>query len=592
MRSAEVAGTLAGVADHRTRPARWGVVIGALVVLGWLALAVLMLIVAHHDVSQGVDAIDEARRHADAAAVSEGRLLPALRQARSRFARAHARVGGPVLAPLRVLPFVGRQLSSVSALAGSATKATDAAIGGTVDAQGALSGPTGDLASRSRTARELAAVATRLDERLSRLSLGPRQGLLPPLARARNRMATDVEVLRATLRKGATGGSALADFLAGPRRYLVFAANNAEMRAGSGMFLSVGELEIGPDGIHLGDMRSVTELHLPEGGVPVTGDLADRWGWLSPGVDWRNLMTSPRFDAAAPLAAQMWVALGNRPVDGVLALDPVTLSEMLGAVGPVAVEGRQVDRDNVQAELLHGQYLRYPDDAVIAQRRDELGELARSVFGELNNGGWSVSQLGAGLARAAGGRHLLLWSAQAGEESAWQTLAVDGSLHPDSLLVSVLNRGGNKLDWFLQVSSDVSVRSVGHDSEVAVSVHLANHVPDGEPTEIAGPDVNSGVGAGVYLGILTVNLPPTARDARFDGVDQLAVVGADGPSQVIGFQLEVAPGAERTVVARFRLPGRRGSLQVEPSARVPSIEWTSGSISWSEKSRKFLSWNT
>ncbi len=559
--------------------------------LGWLALAVSTLIGAHHDVGQGVDAIDKARRHADAAAVAEGRLLPTLRHARSQFARAHAKVEGPILAPLRELPFVGRQLSSVAALAGSATKATDAAIGGTIDAQHALSGPAGDLATRSRTARELAGVATRFNDRLTGLSLGPRQGLLPPLARARNRMATDLEVLRTTLHKGATGGSALADFLTGPRRYLVFAANNAEMRAGSGMFLSVGELEIGPDGIHLGDMRSVTELPVPKDAVSVTGDLADRWAWLSPSVDWRNLMTSPRFDAAAPLAARMWAAVGNRPVDGVLALDPVAVSGMLGAVGPVDLEGRQVNQDNVEGELLHGQYLRYPSDAVVAQRRDELGSLARSVFGELNAGGWSVSRLGSGLAQAAGGRHLLLWSAQADEESAWQTLAVDGSLHRDSLLVSVLNRGGNKLDWFLQVSADVNIRSVGNDSEIAVTMHLANHVPDGEPTEIAGPDVNSGVGAGVYLGIVTVDVPAAARDARFDGVEQLAVIGPDGPSQVIGFQLDVAPGAERTVTARFRLPGKRGSLQVEPSARVPAIEWTSGSISWSEQSRKYLAWN-
>ncbi|HEX3393691.1 MAG TPA: DUF4012 domain-containing protein [Acidimicrobiales bacterium] len=579
------------MADHSSRSARLAALAGGAILLCWLALAALTLVGAHHDVDQGVDSIDKARAHADAAAVAEGRLLPPLRHARGQFAKAHSRVTGPVLAPLRVLPFVGRQLSSVAALAGSATKATDAAIGGTIDAERALAAPPGNIAARSVTARDLAGVAARVDQRLNGLSLGPSHGLLPPLARARNRMAGELDVLRSTLNKGAVGGTALADFLTGPHRYLVFAANNAEMRAGSGMFLSVGELETGPDGIHLGEMRSVTEILLPKDAVPVTGDLAARWGWLSPGVDWRNLMTSPRFEAAAPLAAQMWVALGNRPVDGVLALDPVALSGMLGAVGPVDVGGHRIDQDNVEDELLHGQYLRFPSDADVSQRRDELGALASAVFDQLDTGSWSVSKLGSGLAGAAGGRHLLLWSAQSAQETAWQTLGVDGALHPDSLLVSVLNRGGNKLDWFLHVSSDVKVRSVGPDSEVSVTMHLDNRVPDGEPTEIAGPDVHSGVSAGVYLGIVTVDLPGAARDARFDGVTNLAVVGPDGPSQVIGFQLDVPQGTQRTVVARFRLPGRRGSLRVEPSARVPAIKWTSGSTSWSDgTSAKFLTW--
>ncbi|MGI8775857.1 MAG: DUF4012 domain-containing protein [Acidimicrobiales bacterium] len=578
------------MADQRSRSARRALVAGGAVLLGWLALAVFTLVGAHHDVDQGVGSIDKARAHADAAAVASGRLLPPLRHARGQFARAQGRVTGPILAPLRVLPFVGRQLSSVSSLAGSATKATDAAISGTIDAQRALAAPPGDIAARSLTARDLAAVAARVDQRLTGLSLGPSQGLLPPLARARNRMAGELDVLRTTLNQGAVGGTALADFLTGPHRYLVFAANNAEMRAGSGMFLSVGELETGPDGIHLGDMRSVTEILLPKDAVPVTGDLADRWGWLSPSVDWRNLMTSPRFEAAAPLAAQMWAALGNRPVDGVLALDPAALSGMLGAFGPVDVGGRRIDQDNVEDELLHGQYLRYPADADVSQRRDELGALARAVFDQLDAGGWSVSRLGSGLARAAGGRHLLLWSAQPAAETAWQTLGVDGALHPDSLLVSVLNRGGNKLDWFLHVSSDISVRSVGRDSEVTVTMHLDNRVPDGEPTEIAGPDIHSGVGAGVYLGIVTVDLPAAARDAHFDGVEDLAVIGPDGPSQVIGFQLDVPQATQRTVIARFRLPGRRGPLRVEPSARIPPVTWTSGPISWSENSPKYFSW--
>jgi hypothetical protein len=412
---------------------------------------------------------------------------------------------------------------------------------------------------------------------------------VPPLARARNRLAVEVAEVQGGLDKAAVGASAVADILTGPRRYLLFAANNAEMRAGAGMFLSAGELETGPDGIVLNDMKTVNDIPLPPEGPPLTGDLADRWGWLRPNLDWRNLMTSPRFDASASLAAQMWTASGHRPVDGVIALDPAALGGLLGAIGPVEVDGRQVSQDNVEDEMLHEQYLRFPDEAT-PERREELGGIARAVFAALDRGDWSVSRLATGLASAGNGRHLLMWSTSPAEQSAWTALGVDGSLGADSLLLSVLNRAGNKLDYFLPVRAEVGLAAVGRDTEVTVTVHVANKVPEGEPTYVAGPHIDSGVGEGVYLGILTLDLPGAAFDAGFDGVDQLAVAGADGPCQVIGFQLTLPRGAEQTVVARFRLPGNAGSIRVEPSARVPAVAWHLDRSGWSDTAAKLLTW--
>ena len=197
--------------------------------------------------------------------------------------------------------------------------------------------------------------------------------------------------------------------------------------------------------------------------------------------------------------------------------------------------------------------------------------------------------LASGLADAAGGRHLLMWAAEPSEQSAWQALGVDGALRPESLLVAVQNRGGNKLDRFLHVAAELSVTSVGDESEVTLTLNLRNEAPVGEPQYIVGPHALSGVGEGVYVGILTVSFPGDASGGRLDGVDTLAVEGADGPSQVMGFQFELPRGGERTVVARFRLPSRGPILKVEPSARVPAIAWRSGALAWSDTSAKILS---
>ncbi len=568
---------------------RWVFPVAGLVV-AWVVGVGIALLSAHREIRSGLRAVDAARSKANASAVVEGRLLPELRTARADFATARRRVDGPLLAPARVLPFVGRQLRSVSSLSAAATKVADVAIAGTNDAQPVLAEPGGSNAARAASARRLGQLAGRAETELRGIGLGPRVGLLSPLARARNRLADQVAEIQDALGKGATGGRAVADLLEGPRRYLVFAANNAEMRAGSGMFLSAGELETGPQGLRLSPMRSVTDIPVPPGAVPLTGDLADRWGWLEPNRDWRNLMASPRFDANAPLAAQMWVAAGHLPVDGVIVLDPVALGGLLRGTGPVEVEGRQFTQGNIEEELLHAQYVRFPADEDKPERREGLGKIAGAIFTALDAGRWSLGNLAAGLADVSSGRHLLMWASDPSQQAAWEALGVDGALHADSLLLSVQNRGGNKLDRFLRVEADMTVASVETESEVTVTVRVENQVPTGEPRYVAGPHASSRVGEGVYVGLLTLNLPGAAHDGRFEGVEQLAVQGDDGPSRVMGFQFDLPRGAQRTIVARFRLPVRAGVLRVEPSARVPATTWRSGSTAWRDTSSKTVTW--
>ena len=558
--------------------------------LAWIVAAGVALFSANREIRSGLRAVDAARNTADASAIVEGRLLPELRTARSHFATAHGRVTGLLLAPARMLPFVGRQLGSAIALSAAATKVADVGIAGMNDAQPILAEPGENHAARAASARRLGLLAGRARTELSGIRLGPRVGLLGPLGNARNRLADQVAELQDALGKGAVGGAAVADLLEGPRRYLVFAANNAEMRAGSGMFLSAGELETGPQGLHLSPMRSVTEIPVPAGAVPLTGDLADRWGWLEPNQEWRNLMSSPRFDANAALAAQMWVAAGNQPVDGVMVLDPVGLGGLLRGTGPVEVEGRTYTQDNIEDELLHHQYLRFPALEDRPERREGLGTIARAIFTALDAGEWSLAELAAGLADVSSGRHVLMWASDPSQQAAWEALGVDGALHADSLLLSVQNRGGNKLDRFLQVEADVTVSSVENETEVTVNVRVTNQAPTGEPHYVVGPHPLSGVGEGVYVGLLTLNVPAGAHDGRFEGVEQLAVQGNDGPCRVLGFQFDLPRGGQRTIVARFRLPVTAGAMRVEPSARVPATTWRSGSTTWRDTSANILSW--
>ena len=575
-------------AEHR-RGARLRVLALAALLLAWVAFVAFGLLSARSDLGLGMKSVDAAREQMAPVDLAEGRPLAALRDAHERFSRAHARVGSPILAPLRFAPVLGRQLQSVIALSAAADEVTAAGIEGVVEAQRILDDRAPATTERPRVFRRVGELAARIDQRLANIQLGPRKALLGPLGEARDELAAELVEARSGLRRASEGAMAVAHLLEGPRRYLVLAANNAEMRAGSGMFLSVGELQTGNGALQLGELKSVTEMPIPTGVVPLTGDLADRWGWLKPNEDWTSLMVSPRFDVMAPLAAQLWVATGHAPVDGVLALDPVAMQALLGATGPIRVGDRQIDDRNVVEELLHGQYLRFTGDER-PERREELGRIAGAVFSTLDQGGWSPARLAAGLARAARGRHVLLWSAVPAEQNGWTAAGVDGSLHAKSLMVSILNRGGNKLDQFLRVTSDLNCAPKGPGSECTVRVAIRNDVPMGEPRYVSGPHPRSGVGEGVYVGILAVNVPGAAEGSHYAGVEELAVAGADGPTRVIAFQFSLARGEERTVELRFGLPEQHGALTVEPSARVPPLTWSSGPARWGSESARTVSW--
>ncbi|HWC10714.1 MAG TPA: DUF4012 domain-containing protein, partial [Acidimicrobiales bacterium] len=478
--------------------------LAGLVVGVWALVAGWNLVFGALHIREGKQAIDAARATSSVAELIEARPVADLQRAHSRLRAAHRRLTSPTLAPVRVLPVVGRQLRALSALSGSVATVADAGATAVTRARSAVERGTVTGPQRAAAARELADVAADTLDRIDRLDLGPSRGLVGPIARARAETVEKLDGARTGLRRGAAGGRALATLLEGPRRYLVAAANNAEMRAGSGMFLQLGLLETGNGALRLEDVRTVTAYEIPPGSVAVEGDLADRWGWLHPADDWRQLMLSPRFDVQAPLAARMWEAGGRPPVDGVLVLDAVAFSGLLEATGPVEVEGRSISASSVVQELLHDQYVRYTVEEQ-RQRREGLGQLARATFDALERGGWSVTDLARGMQAVVDGRHVLAWAARPEEQADWVAAGVHGALQADSLLVALSSRTGNKLDYFQRVTSDLAVSRTATESVVTLRVTLRNAVPAGAPPSFVTDFEGSGAGEGGYLAIFAVN---------------------------------------------------------------------------------------
>ncbi|MCU1377348.1 MAG: hypothetical protein JWN29_331 [Acidimicrobiales bacterium] len=573
---------------------RWLLVAGLLVV-AWAVGAGMLLARAASALGEGRDAARAARDGVDASALADGRSLPDLRRARDRFGAARSATGNPILLPLRVLPVVGRQLRSVHALAGAAHEVSDAAVEAVTTAHQVLRDPKGGGPARVDEVRILSQAVSTAARRVNAVvDLGPRQGLVRPLADARNELARHLTDARQTLSDAAAGSAAGLRLLEGPRRYLVIAANNAEMRAGSGMWLSGGVLTTGGGRLDLGDVAPLyLQADPPDGAAAIEDrDLADRWDALwHPNWDWRGLMVSPRMPASAALGLEMWRAAGQEPIDGVLVIDPVAVAAVVRATGPVEVAGRTVTADEIVPLLLHDQYRQFnADRREQDDRREALGAIANAAFAKLDEGGWSPATLAGELAAAVGGRHLLAWSADPVEQRGWVAAGLDGDLRSDSLLVSVLNRGGNKLDWFLPADAELVTRPVGSDTEVTVRLRFDNRTPSGLPRYVSGPTPGQPWPPGRYVGLVTVNVPGAATDVTIDGVPRPVVAGRDGAARVVATELQLDAGASKDVTVRFRLAGPHGSLRVEPSARVPGITWRHGTKTWEDSRRRTAKW--
>jgi hypothetical protein len=265
---------------------------------------------------------------------------------------------------------------------------------------------------------------------------------------------------------------------------------------------------------------------------------------------------------------------------------------LLQAQGPIDIPGRTLTADDVLGFLLLDQYAGVDVSDPQAARRDVLGAVARAAMATLDSRGWQSADLVGSLGSAGRGRHVLAWARDPVEQEAWAAGGIDGSLHVDSLAVSLLNVGGNKLDQFLHVDARLEMREVpdgGHDA--TLTLRIRNDAPSGLSSYVAGPHPATDLAEGEYQGIVSVNAPGVASLPRIAGNTPVLAAGIDGPTKVtaVGY-LRIARGATQTVRINFRLPAGFNSLLVEPSARIPPLTWHFAGRTWEDEAPERLEW--
>ncbi|WP_036405820.1 DUF4012 domain-containing protein [Microbispora rosea] len=530
------------------------------------------------------------RDHLEATRAALLRLRPggieSARTAAATLAEAHAHAaearrltGGLYWALLTRLPVVGDGAATTRGLAASVADVTDVLTRVERAAAPLLSASArapGDLRPALAALDAMAPVlrdgATRVDAARSRVAGTPASTGLAALDGARETVLREAARLHGLLSQGADAAALLPPMLGrdGPRRYFLAFETNAEARGTGGLVGAFGVLKAEGGRVSVARLSANTGM---AGGTKPVADFgsafASRYGrGATTTLSVSNL--SPHFPYAAATWTGLWRRQTGQELDGAIATDPVGLSYILGAIGPVKLPGGEtVTAGNVVGLTEREAYARYPDPA---ERKKYLIRIAGAVSEALTGALDRPTRLLPAFSRMVSERRLTVWSRAEDEQRRLAATPLGGVLPerrgPYAGLV-VNNSAGTKLDYYLDRSVTYELGPCRPDGmrTSRVRIRLTNDAPRGPlPAYVTGRFDDRGHPHAAGSNLLWVSLygPVGAKAAavRLDGRPISYYAETERSHPVYSKVLEFAPGQSRTLDVDL----------VEPySAAVPAV---------------------
>jgi Protein of unknown function (DUF4012) len=306
---------------------------------------------------------------------------------------------------------------------------------------------------------------------------------LPALANARSELQAQTSKVTNLLDK-ATLTAKLAPLLMGadgPRTYFMGFQTNAEARGTGGILGGFGILRFDNGTPTVNALGPNTELAGPFKPLDLGSEFGQEYGYTNPSTDFRNSNLSSHFPYAAQIWRSMWAQESGEEVDGVIALDPVALSYVLGATGPVAMQdGELITKDNVVELTESTAYRRFPTDQ--KARKQYLQDIANAVVRKMTKAIDSPRQLLDALGKASDERRISIWSDSPEAEKLLEQTPLAHTIPDDAspyAAVIVNNLAGNKIDYYLREAVSYQAEGcAGETRNSTVTVKLTSAVPD------------------------------------------------------------------------------------------------------------------
>ncbi len=520
---------------------------------------------------------------------------------RRHTAAARDAAADPLWSMASAIPWLGANFSATAEIARSADDVATLGVAPLAKVYDSLdwnklmpsaSGTDLDPIRKAAPAVASAAHAVRVSaERLNGIDAG---SLLPqvagPLAQARQQLGSVVTELDT-----ASDVAGLAPGMLGsdkPRHYLLLVQNNAEARASGGIPGALAVLTADKGKLSLASQTSAHDLGAFTPPVDVDAEqeriYSNRLGTFMQDVNF-----TPDFPTAATTALTMWEQKKGERLDGAISIDPVALSYILDATGPVTLQDAQLQAltagklpnqltgQNVVKTLLSDSYAQLNNQKL---QDVYFGSVAKEIFSALSSGKGTASTLLAGVGKGVDEHRILLWSADSGEQSVLGKYPLSGSISgpsvPAAQFGAYFNDGtGAKMDYYVKRTVQLIQQCTAADGYGTVKVRITS-------TNSAPADAASSLPAYVTGGGAFGVPPGTAQSnviAYGPAQSQVVTATQDGNKVPFGAQqhdnrpvgtlsVRLAPGQSSTVEFTFGKIVQHSRPEVVVTPTVESMD--------------------
>ncbi|TFC24400.1 DUF4012 domain-containing protein [Cryobacterium sp. TMT1-3] len=371
-----------------------------------------------------------------------------------------------------------------------------------------------------------------------------------------------------------------------PRDYILLFQNPAELRSTGGIPGALALLHTDSGSIELAQQATSSSFpQYPAPVLPLSDETRSIYGDIT-GQFIQNVTMTPDFAQSGALAREMWRLEFGTEANGVLSVDPVALSYLLDATGPITLAtGDELTAGNAVQLLLSEVYARYEDP----QQQDIFfAAAAGAVFDAVKSGNADPTKLIAALARAATENRVLVYNADPAEQAILHGTTLAGARPISDDMTNrfglYLNDGtGAKMDLYLDVQTAIGQQTCRKDlrPQYALEVTLTNTAPADAATTL--PAYVTGGGAfGVPLGNIKTMVSgygtPEVQNLGLtrDGAEVPYHPAIDAGYAVSTIGIELAPG--ESTVLRFNWLGPKpfsGNLELRSTPLIALNETAS-----------------
>lgn len=404
--------------------------------------------------------------------------------------------------------------------------------------------------------------------------------LIPQVRQGVEQVADAVAELRPLLTSAADALTVLPPLLGadGPRNYLLMFLGNSELRAAGGGPGSFIQLRAENGAVSIVQQAAATEFRnareepiapLDAESEALYSDILGRWI--------TNLTGTADFSTSAELARAWWAEKSDDQIDGVMSVDPVALSYLLPATGPIALPtGEELTADNAVALLLNQVYYDYPTGV---ESNVFFDGAAAAIFTKILSGSPQPTTFLEGVVRSADEGRIHFWSANEEERAVLGASVLAGALPTTNDEASVVgvyfnDTTGSKMDYYVDATIDLVTDQCASTSvptwtaTIGFTNSITREQADVLPSYITGPYYRPGdIATDV---IVYAPVGASIESVTVDGKEAKGVRATHLGRSAVRVSILSLPASTQNIIVSFR--GAEG----EPSDTygVPQVRHT------------------